>query len=219
MRHYLLVALVIATYLSNGYKAFGQDEDLIQFSGVVITADSLNPVPFANVLIENTHRGTMTDYYGYFSFVAQKGDSILFSSVGFQRAHFVIPDTLTSNRYSLMQILVRDTVQLKEQVVYPWPSREQFKEAFLALRVPDTDVDRARRNLEMADMVQRMDAAMPSGGETFKASMQQYQSQLYYAGQTAPINVLNPLAWSEFVKAWKRGDFKSDRKRGGELDD
>ena len=219
MRRYFIFGILAVAFLFTGSKAMAQDEDLIQFSGVVITADSLNPIPFANVLIENTHRGTMTDYYGYFSFVAQKCDSILFSSVGFLRARFVIPDSLTSNRYSLMQILIRDTVLLKEQVVTPWPSREQFKEAFLALRVPDTDVDRARRNLEAADMIQRMDAAMPSGGETFKSSMQQYQSQLYYAGQTAPISVLNPLAWSEFVKAWKRGDFKSDRIRGGDTND
>src|SRR5690554_8231890 len=136
MRHiFFLSTFLFFVGLSSSF-AQPNDADLIQFSGVVITGDSLNPVPFTNVIIEQTHRGTMTDYYGYFSFVAQKGDSILFSSVGFQRAHFIIPDTLTSNRYSLMQILVRDTVQLKEQVVYPWPSREQFKEAFLALRVP-----------------------------------------------------------------------------------
>lgn len=194
----------------------GGDEDLIQFSGVVITGDSLNPVPFTNVLIENTKRGTMTDYYGYFSFVAQKGDSILFSSVGYQRARFIIPDSLTTNRYSLIQILRKDTIELRETIVYPWPTREQFKQAFLEMEIPETDYDRAQRNLAQADMIARMDAAMPSGGETFKYSMQQYQSQIYYAGQAPPINVLNPVAWSQFIKAWKRGDFKSERKRGGQ---
>jgi hypothetical protein len=193
-----------------------EDDDLIQFSGVVITGDSLNPVPFTNVLIENTSRGTMTDYYGYFSFVAQKGDSILFSSVGYQRARFVIPDTLTTNRYSLIQILNKDTIQLEETVIYPWPTREQFKQAFLEMELPETDYDRAQRNLAQADMIARMDAAMPSGGETFKYSMQQYQSQIYYAGQAPPINVLNPVAWSQFIQAWKRGDFSSGRKRGGQ---
>jgi len=201
------------------FSAFAQpegDDDLIQFSGVVITGDSLNPVPFTNVLIENTKRGTMTDYYGYFSFVAQKGDSILFSSVGYERARFVIPDSLTTNRYSLIQILRKDTIRLRETVIYPWPTREQFKQAFLEMEIPETDYDRAQRNLAQADMIARMDAAMPSGGETFKYSMQQYQSQIYYAGQAPPINVLNPVAWSQFIKAWKRGDFKSDRKRGGQ---
>ena len=47
-----------------------EDDDLIQFSGVVVTRDSLAPVPFATILVKNTSRGTTSDYYGYFSFVA-----------------------------------------------------------------------------------------------------------------------------------------------------
>ena len=214
MKHLLLLsALFIFIGVSTSY-AQPDDKDLIQFSGVVITGDSLNPVPFTNVLIEQTGRGTMTDYYGYFSFVAQKGDSILFSAVGFKRNRFIIPDTLTKNKYSLIQIMNHDTVQLQETIVYPWPTREQFKEAFLAMEIPETDYDRAQKNLYQADMIARMDAAMPSGGETFKYSMQEYQQQIYYAGQAPPMNIFNPVAWSEFIQAWKRGDFKSDRERG-----
>jgi hypothetical protein len=217
MKHLLYLIPVFCLALWPG-DTFGQtdDSDLIQFSGVVISSDSLNPVPYANVLIEHTRRGTMTDLYGYFSFVAQKGDSILFSAIGYEKAHFVIPDTLTSNRYPLIQILQVDTILLRETVVYPWPTREQFKQAFLAMQVPDSDYDRAQRNLVPSDMVARMDAAMPSGSETYKYQLQQYQSQLYYAGQAPPINLLNPVAWSQFIQAWKRGDFKTDRKRGGQ---
>jgi hypothetical protein len=215
---YIIAVLSVFFLLSGAISLQAQDpdEDLIQFSGVVITGDSLSPVPFTNVLIENTSKGTMTDYYGYFSFVAQKGDSILFSSIGYERARFIIPDTLTTNRYSLIQILDKDTINLRETVIYPWPTREQFKQAFLEMEVPETDFDRAMRNLAQADMIARSDAAMPGGGETFKYSMQQYQQQIYYAGQAPPINVLNPVAWSQFIKAWKRGDFNSDRKRGGQ---
>jgi DNA-binding transcriptional regulator/RsmH inhibitor MraZ len=206
--------LIVLSILVSAIVFSQEDDDLIQFSGVVITGDSLSPVPFTNVLIEQSNRGTMTDYYGYFSFVAQKGDSVLFSAVGFQKSRFVIPDSLESNKYSLIQIMVQDTIQLQPAVVYPWPTREQFKEAFLALEVPDTDADRAARNLAQADMIARMDAAMPSGGETFKYSMQEYQSQIYYAGQAPPQNIFNPLAWAKFIEAWKRGDFKSERERG-----
>ncbi|MCA1763511.1 MAG: carboxypeptidase-like regulatory domain-containing protein [Cryomorphaceae bacterium] len=210
----ILISLFFGVLCFHQAHAQPSDDDLIQFSGVVITGDSLSPVPFTNVVIENTQRGTMTDYYGYFSFVAQKGDSILFSAVGYQRSRFVIADTLDDNKYSLIQIMVSDTVDLPPAVVYPWPTREQFKEAFLAMVVPETDADRAQRNLEQADMVARMDATMPSGAETFKYSMQQYQSQIYYAGQAPPQNIFNPLAWAQFIDAWKRGDFKSERERG-----
>ena len=33
----------------------------------------------------------------------------------------------------------------------------------------------------------------------------------YYAGQIPPMNIFNPFAWAEFVKAWKRGDFKKKK--------
>lgn len=214
MKHILFFSVIFFFLGLTSSYAQPADADLIQFSGVVITGDSLNPVPFTNVIIEQTGRGTMTDYYGYFSFVAQKGDSVLFSAVGYKRNRFVIPDSLTQNKYSLIQIMNSDTVQLQETVVYPWPTREQFKEAFLAMKVPETDYDRAQRNLYQADMIARMDAAMPSGGETYKYSMQEYQQQIYYAGQAPPMNIFNPVAWGQFIQAWKRGDFKSDRERG-----
>lgn len=214
MKHIFFFALIFFFIGLSSSFAQPDDADLIQFSGVVITGDSLNPVPFTNVIIEQTGRGTMTDYYGYFSFVAQKGDSVLFSAVGFKRNRFIIPDSLTQNKYSLIQIMHSDTIQLQETIVYPWPTREQFKEAFLAMKVPETDYDRAQRNLYQADMIARMDATMPSGGETYKYSMQEYQQQIYYAGQAPPMNVFNPIAWGQFIQAWKRGDFKSDRERG-----
>lgn len=213
--NHVLAAVVMLLVASVGY-AQPSDDDLIQFSGVVITNDSLNPVPFANVIIANTGRGTVTDIYGYFSFVAQKGDSVIFSAVGFHKSKYLIPKDLEYNRYSLMQVMTRDTIMLQEQTIYPWPTREQFRQAFLAMKVPESDVDRAQRNLDATEMVMRMDNMMPSGAETFTSSMQQYQSMIYYAGQSAPIQLMNPVAWSQFVQAWKRGDFQSERKRGGQ---
>ena len=53
-------------------KAKDKNKELIQFSGVVVEGDSLRPVPFTSIMIKNTNRGTICDYYGYFSFVAQK---------------------------------------------------------------------------------------------------------------------------------------------------
>jgi hypothetical protein len=41
--------------------------------------------------------------------------------------------------------------------------------------------------------------------------MDQRARKLYYSGQIAPMNVLNPKAWSEFIKAWKRGDYRKKK--------
>ncbi len=186
------------------------DNDLVQFSGVVVTADSLNPVPFTHILIEGDRRGTMADYYGFFSFVAQKGDTVLFSAVGFNTTEFVLPDTLSSNRYSLIQVMQVDTVTLSETVIYPWPTVDQFKQAFIELDIPDDDLERAKKNLALAEMKERMWNTPMDASMNYKNYVNERTSKLYYAGQLPPNNLLNPMAWAEFIKAWKEGRFKRD---------
>ena len=49
----------------------------------------------------------------------------------------------------------------------------------------------------------------PDAREATNMYMNKQAQSLYYAGQQAPQNILNPLAWAQFIQAWKRGDFKS----------
>jgi hypothetical protein len=184
---------------------------LVQFSGVVIESDSLKPIPFASVIIQEKYRGTVSDYFGYFSFVAQVNDTIEFSAIGFQSAKFIIPDTLTSNIYSIIQVLNSDTVTLALTEVYPWPSREQFKHEFLKLNIPDDDLARAFKNMERDEMKQLMVGMAMDASLNHKYSLNQYQTKLYYAGQLPPNNLLNPIAWSKFIKAWQKGEFKKKK--------
>lgn len=184
------------------------DSSLVQFSGVVVTADSLIPVPFATVIIKSQWRGTMTDFYGFFSFVASKKDTVEFSAVGYKKARFIIPDTLKVDHYSLIQMMSHDTIQLHEAVIYPWPTREQFKTAFMALRVPDDALARANKNLSQTQMLARAKEMKMNGSENQHYTQQMETNRLYYAGQLPPNNWLNPLAWAQFIQSWKNGDFK-----------
>lgn len=201
----LLALAALALALDNAAQT--TQPDLVQFSGVVVT-DSLVPVPFTNILVRNTYRGTMSDVFGYFSFVAQEGDTILFSAVGFQRTQYVIPADLPENKYSMIHVMARDTIMLAEQVVYPWPSREQFKEAFLNLELADNDLQLATRNLSPAEMLQRMESLPPDAYQSFHYQMAMDQTKLYYSGGSPPINLFNPIAWAQFIQAWQNGAFK-----------
>ena len=211
----LLWLLGLLLLASNGFAQDSEVKDepkkLVQFSGVVVDGDSLVPIAFTSVIIKNSHRGTICDYYGFFSLVAEEGDTIRFSHVGYKPIEYIIPDTLAASRYSLIQILTRDTILLPETVVYPWPSREQFREAFLTWEIPDDDFERAKRNLERAELRERMEEIPIDGSTTFKYAMQQHQSRLYYAGQAPPNNLFNPLAWAKFIEAWKNGEFKRQK--------
>lgn len=204
---YLLTILVL---LISGIRVVAQHDDngLVQFSGIVVTADSLTPVPYTNIVIKNTWRGTVADYYGYFSFVAYKKDTVIFSAVGFKKGEFAIPDSITGDRYSLIQVMASDTIMLTQTIIYPWPSKEKFKETFLKYDVPDDDYERAKKNLDLAQLKQMASNYPMDGSMNYRNSMQLYQDKLYYIGQTQPITILNPFAWAEFIKAWKEGKFK-----------
>ncbi len=208
MRFILFTVILFSTIFGFYQEEEKNEETLIQFSGVVVSSDSLSPVPFATILVKNTSRGTTSDYYGYFSFVAKTGDTLVFSSIGYKKVNFVVYDSLEGNRYSLIQTMYRDTVNIETVNIYPWPTPQQFKEAFLALDIPDDDIEIARKNLAPGELAARMEAMPMNGSLNFKWQMQQQQSQLYYAGQYRPNNFLNPVAWAKFIEAWKRGDFK-----------
>ena len=207
MIRFLLISTVIFSTLFNK-SAFSQGR-FIQFSGVAVSQDSLKPVPYCSIIDKATKRGTTSDYFGYFSFVANKGDTIEFSSIGYKKSSFIIPDTLSTDKYSLIQVMFQDTILLKTAVVYPWPSKEQFAKAFVETEIPNDDYKRAMKNLSRSQLNERMKFTPMDGGLNFKWQQQQIQSKLYYAGQYPPNNLLNPIAWAKFIEAWKRGDFKN----------
>ncbi|MDB9775628.1 carboxypeptidase-like regulatory domain-containing protein [Vicingaceae bacterium] len=208
MIYRLFTFLFVSLLAFNAIAQNDSKEELIQFSGIIITGDSLNPVPFATIIVKNTLRGTTSDYFGYFSFVAQPLDTIVFSSIGFKKSEFIVPDTLNENRYSLIQMLQNDTVMLDEAIVYPWPTQDQFKQAFLNLDIPDDALEIARKNLSAEQLSARAESMPMSANMNFRYQMQQRTNQMYYAGQFVPNNLLNPMAWAKFIEAWKRGDFK-----------
>jgi len=201
-----LPPIVVFLFLLFGRIGFAQDP--VQFSGIVVTGDSLKPVSFTHILVKGTSRGTISDFYGFFSFVARPGDVIIFSSIGFKKAYYKIPDTLSREHYTMFQVMQTDTVYLPETVIYPWPSPSQFKNAFISLRVPDDDYDRAKKNIAMMAARDYFMRVPMDGSMNYKNYIQNQVQNYYTIGQMPANNLLNPMAWAAFFKAWQNGDFK-----------
>lgn len=208
MRLFFLLTLI-------PFFSFAQimDKDqLVQFSGVVVTADSLKPVPYTSVMIRNSSHGTVSDFYGFFSFVAKMQDTIEFSAIGYKKAAFIIPDTLEDYRCSMIQILRPDTIMLREIVIFPWPTKEQFKEAFLHLRIPDDDLTRAERNLDPNDLAYIAAHLTMDGSMNYRNYLGEKSSVLYYSGQYPSYTIFDPLKWSKFIQQWQSGAYKNKNK-------
>ena len=191
-----------------------EKSDLIQFSGVTVTEDEygeMAPLAYTTISVVGTTRGTYSEVDGFFSIVAAKGDTMEFSRVGYQTVQHIIPDSLEQKFYSWYQVMSRDSILLPEAVIYPWPSREHYKIEFLALDVSNELRQRAKDNLAR-EILDRMKTDVPAdGSEAYALTRQNLVTEYQYSGQYKPQNIFNPLAWAQFVKAWKRGDFKKKK--------
>jgi len=186
-------------------------DSIVQLFGVVMTADSLRAVPSASVIVVDKGRGTITNNDGVFSIVVYKGDKITFSSVGFKDKTIDIPMNLKENQYSVIQLLINDTAFLPATILRPRPTREQFERDFVNANVPDDMYEVARQNTDEAKRRILISSLPSDGREAVNYQLRQQSNKYYYAGQIPPMNILNPLAWADFIKSWKRGDYKKKK--------
>ena len=188
----------------------------IQFSGKVVGADEkgeIIPLPYTTIAVKNTSRGSVSDYDGFFSFVALKGETVVFSRIGYKDVEFTLPDTLSSSYYTWIQVMTEDDVWLDAVVIYAWPSREHFKQEFLAIDISNELREQAQANLAK-DVLTNLRYTVPvDGKEATSVYVRQQAEEFKYTGQFKPQRIFDVMAWKKFIEAWKRGDFKRKKKK------
>lgn len=184
-------------------------DSVVQLYGVIMTADSLRGIPDVSVIVKGQNRGTLTNNQGVFSIVVLKGDQVEFTHVSYKPKTINIPRNLEGDQYSVVQLLVTDTVYLPATIIRPRPTPEEFARDFVNTKVPDDNIEIARKNTDAAKRKILMQTIPTSGGEAARLQFQKVANQAYYYGQTPPMNIFSPAAWADFIQAWKRGDFKN----------
>lgn len=183
-------------------------EDVIQITGVTMTADSLKAVPDVTITVKNKNRGTISSKYGVFSLVCSKGDTLSFTAVGYRKKEYPVPLDLEGRYFNIVQLMVQDTFYLPETIIRPLPYGEEFDYAFKYWDIPDDPYTIAQKNTDKRTMLYLM-RTVPKDGRESQAYVQLEQAnQAIYYGQQRPVGILNPLKWNEFFQAWKRGDFR-----------
>lgn len=211
--HFILGGLVFL--MLSPSEVFAQDKRAIQFTGRVFSSQQgrLEALPYVNVGLMRTGRAVYSNEQGWFSMVVIPGDTIVFQSLGYKSKQHIMKPVWEKESVFTNIIMDSDTFQLEKAIVFPIPSKEHFKPEFLAMDVRNELEDQAQKNLA-SEALQRVASSVPSDG---RAAVSLYFSQqataAVYDGQFKPQNIFNPLAWAEFIKALKRGDFKKKKKK------
>jgi hypothetical protein len=209
MKKFLPLLLLLSCFTKQSHAQFETAKDsVVQLYGIVMTADSLVGIPAVSITIKGSRRGTITNNQGVFSIVVLKGDVIEFTHVSFKPKTVPIPTSIQGNQYSIVQLMVEDTAYLPVTIIKPRPSAAQFERDFASTKVPDDDIEIARQNNSAAKRRVLMQTTPADGGSATNLQFRNIATKATYAGQIPPNNLLNPAAWSEFIQAWKRGDFK-----------
>jgi hypothetical protein len=186
-------------------------DSVVQLYGVIMTADSLKGIPSVSIVVKGRNQGTYSNDQGVFSIVVLKGDQIEFSSVGYKKILLNISDTLHGNQQSVIQLMVQDAQYLPATIIRARPTREQFERDFVNTPVPDDNIEIARQNNSAAKRAVLARGLPANAGEAAATYLRQSSQKYYYQGQAPPQNIFNPLAWADFIQAWKRGDFRNNQ--------
>lgn len=181
---------------------------VVQVSGLVVTGDSLRPIPYSTVYRARDARGTMTDPQGFFSIPVLEGDTLRFSSTGFITREVVIQSGGELNRISLVQPMSRDTVIINNAYIYPWPSRDAFRKEFMALGLEDNAYAIGQQAINPFDIYDRLIDVGLDGQALASQDAREIALEYSNLGGMPTTNLLNPVAWVQFLKALKNGDLK-----------
>ncbi len=205
-----IIVLLSVLTASRAHAQFETVKDsVVQLYGIVMTADSLVGIPAVSITIKGSSRGTITNNQGVFSIVVMKGDEVEFSHVSYKTKKVTVPRNIDGNQYSMVQLMVEDTVYLPATIIRQRPTPEQFARDFVNTKVPDDDIEIARKNTRAAKSRTLIASTPADGAGATSLQFRNIANKATYAGQTPPMNIFSPAAWSEFIQAWKRGDFKN----------
>jgi len=190
---------------------FAQSEDksnkLVQFSGIITDADSNAVVPYVTITnLSNKNQRYAANYQGYYSFIVNPGDTVVFSAVGFTSKTFILPTQIAEHKYTAMIKLKSEIVYLQTVRVYPWATVEEFTKDFLTMKVADDDMAIAKKNLSPSALKGAI-LTLPRDGQEISNSNYRYNFDRMVnvnMRQTNPF--LNPFAWGKLIQMISNGD-------------
>ncbi len=203
--------MISALLLLAGIFAYGQDKDSTQYIQIDgLTLDETGTfVPNVGIYSFKLQRGSASDSRGIFSIISTPGDTVFYTLPGYRPTLLTIPEKLTNFHFITDVRIIRDTITIEEVVVLPWKTYTEFKRAVAQAKTNSPQIDNMNFNIALVKQQLHADLnAKP--GEGYRYTMQQMSDNLYSRGQFPRNNLLNPMAWTRFIKGLKNGLLRNE---------
>ncbi|MGB0523178.1 MAG: carboxypeptidase-like regulatory domain-containing protein [Flammeovirgaceae bacterium] len=208
-----MVLLLIGLFFSQQTDLHAQGKDkVIYLSGLIISGDSSYGIPGVHIYIEEAGVGTVSNSAGLFRIRALPGDTITFSHIAYATQTMVVPVDDYEMAMTVMIDMEADDKLLPMVTIFPYPSEDVFKEAFLALDLETVQEKNMRRNLSSEKIAEMAKQIAMDGGSNHRVYMNQQVNYLHNRYFMPTLSLTDPFAWARFIKSVKNGDFKKKKK-------
>jgi hypothetical protein len=186
-------------------------ERFFQVSGI-ITDEQKRALPNVGVISLKLRRGTLSERTGIYSITSMPGDTIFFKALGFKRKLVILPWDFEGRLFKLDISLGTDTIPIENVVVMPWKSYSEFIKDMTTPAPLSAEIENMNRNIaSIAEAVANTKGVKISPEAGYRYAMMQNFDQISVRNQYPVNNLLNPFAWSKFIKELKTGNlFKND---------
>ena len=179
-----------------------EDRKVVQIGGLIVTGDSAYGVPGVHIYVDGSGRGTTSNEYGFFSFPTLVGDTLTISAVSYKKRKYIVPKS-KKDQITVYIELMQDTIMLPAVSIYPWPTEELFKEAFLALNPTAGEEYLKRGNMNENLLLKMQNAMNMDAGLNYAFYMKEAAKAQGNEYMAPTLGLLDPFAWARFIKSMK----------------
>jgi hypothetical protein len=202
--------LIFILFAFTTVSAFAQQKNerpLVQFTGVVLSADSSTVIPYATITnLSHQNQINLANYKGYFSFVAHEQDTLRFTSIGYASTLVIVPSNVKDKSYTLHVRLNGQSINLPVVHIFPWATTDEFRKDFLTMRIADDDLEIARKNLT-GKSIASLTRTLPRDSKEIQNAFYQDEHNTIMNQHSSLSNPLfNPFAWGALIKEISDGN-------------
>lgn len=211
MNRLFYTALLLILSVSSVTGQVEKQDKYIQVSGIIVD-QAHNPVSGVAVISRKLRRGSISERTGIYSITSIPGDTIFYRALGFKRYHTIIPPDF-HDRHSTVDIMLEmDTLAIQQVTILPWKTYNDFLKDMTRERTVDPIIENMNDNLASIYVAMSNQTGVkitPEAGYYY--AMEQNFNNLATKNQYPVNNLLNPFAWSKFIKGVQHGLFKNQR--------
>lgn len=120
--------------------------DRVIVAGYVFEESTGEPLSYVNVYVKKSRSGTITDPNGYFILKTGINDTIIFSSLGYDKRYVTITDSAANNDKPLIVFLDTRIYELRSVEIIALRRYKQLEYEITNMKLPEDDYTNATNN-------------------------------------------------------------------------